>query len=326
MSEEKTLQTLDMNKAVPMVIEELSIDAVKIQVDKIQQLMKSVMKEGEHFGVIPGTSKPSLLKPGAEKLGFTFRLVPKFNITRYELPNNHREYEIRCILERQQTGAFAGEGVGSCSTMESKYRYRMANKKCPECGKEAIIKGKEEYGGGWVCFKKKGGCGAKFFDEYIEITSQFVGQIENPDIADTYNTVLKMAKKRAHIDAMITACAASDIFTQDLEDTSISTTVVEKQEEKEPTVETKPNGKKVWPKTWQPILQEINDLLVEAPFDATDRKTVYAQCLKCRTLADICFVRDEWKAESEKRIAKQESLDETAGKALEEVTDGSGIY
>lgn len=31
---------------------------------------------------------------------------------------------------------------------------------CPECGKsKAVIKGKEEYGGGWLCFKKKGGCG-----------------------------------------------------------------------------------------------------------------------------------------------------------------------
>lgn len=36
---------------------------------------------------------------------------------------------------------------------------------CPACGKKgSIIKGKEEYGGGYLCFKKKGGCGAKFKD------------------------------------------------------------------------------------------------------------------------------------------------------------------
>ena len=35
-----------------------------------------------------------------------------------------------------------------------------------------------------------------------------------------YNTVLKMAKKRALVDAVLTATAASDIFTQDLEDIS----------------------------------------------------------------------------------------------------------
>lgn len=41
---------------------------------------------------------------------------------------------------------------------------------------------------------------------------------ENENIADTFNTVLKMAKKRAMVDAVLTCTAASDIFTQDLED------------------------------------------------------------------------------------------------------------
>ena len=36
---------------------------------------------------------------------------------------------------------------------------------CPECGKPAIIKGKPEYGGGWLCYKKKDGCGAKWSDK-----------------------------------------------------------------------------------------------------------------------------------------------------------------
>jgi len=44
------------------------------------------------------------------------------------------------------------------------------------------------------------------------------GKAENPDIADVYNTVLKIAKKRAHVDAIITVTAASDIFIQDVED------------------------------------------------------------------------------------------------------------
>ena len=34
---------------------ELSIDEVKSQVQKIQQLMKELMQEGEHYGVVPGT-------------------------------------------------------------------------------------------------------------------------------------------------------------------------------------------------------------------------------------------------------------------------------
>ena len=39
---------------------------------------------------------------------------------------------------------------------------------CPECGdSKSVIKGKAEYGGGYLCFKKKGGCGAKWGNEPI---------------------------------------------------------------------------------------------------------------------------------------------------------------
>ena len=43
-------------------------------------------------------------------------------------------------------------------------------------------------------------------------------QQENPDIADTYNTVLKMACKRALVAAVLNTLAVSDLFTQDVED------------------------------------------------------------------------------------------------------------
>ena len=198
---------------------ELEVSDVKKQVEKIQEIMAAVMKNGHHYGAIPGTDgKKTLLKPGAEKLGLTFRLAPFFEITRSDLADDHREYEVVCTLKHQITENVVGQGVGSCTTREKKYRWRQAKRKCPECGIEAIIKGKEEYGGGWVCYKKKKGCGAMFEDLDPRIMSQEMGMVENPDIADLYNVVLKMAKKRAHVDAMITACAASDIFAQDIDD------------------------------------------------------------------------------------------------------------
>ena len=43
-------------------------------------------------------------------------------------------------------------------------------------------------------------------------------RLENPDIADTYNTVLKMAAKRSLVDAVLKATGGSCAFTQDLED------------------------------------------------------------------------------------------------------------
>jgi hypothetical protein len=198
--------------------ERMSIEQVKDSVRLIQEIMRSVMQEGTHFGTIPGCQKPSLFKPGAEKLSVTFRLAPYYTITQTDLPREHREYNIVCTLKHIVSGDTFAQGVGSCSTMESKYRYREGKQKCPQCQSEAIIKGKAEYGGGWLCYAKKGGCGAKFKDGDPAIEGQQAGRIECEDPADRYNTVLKMAKKRAHVDATLTATAASDIFTQDVED------------------------------------------------------------------------------------------------------------
>ena len=38
------------------------------------------------------------------------------------------------------------------------------------------------------------------------------------DFADSLNTIIKMAKKRSYVDAVLTACHASGVFTQDIKD------------------------------------------------------------------------------------------------------------
>lgn len=200
--------------ALPVAV---TVSGLLKHVQVVQEAAAKAMHEGQHYGKIPGTDKPTLLKPGAEILGLLFGLAPDFEITTDDLGNGHREVKVKCIL-RTRSGTAVGAGVGSCSTLEAKYRWRSASLKCPNCGKESIIKGKEEFGGGWVCFEKKGGCKAKFAALDPKIISQPRGKVENPDIADTYNTVLKMAKKRAHVDATLTTTAASDVFTQDIED------------------------------------------------------------------------------------------------------------
>ncbi len=189
------------------------------QVKMIQHLMKEGMTEGEHWGIIPGCgTKPTLLKPGAEKLCLMFRLAPKFDVQDKDLGNGHREITVKCTLIHINTGKFWGEGVGSCSTMESKYRYRSGagestGVQVPKAywdKKKVDFKGAQELIGGSGYSTKKID-GVWFIVEKIE-------KQENPDIADTYNTVLKIAKKRALVDASITATAASDIFTQDIEE------------------------------------------------------------------------------------------------------------
>lgn len=197
----------------------MAVEELTGQVKLIQQVMNSVMKPKEHYGTIPGCGdKPTLLKPGAEKLAMTFRFAPKYDIQERELRDGHREYRVVCSLQSIITGAFVGEGIGVGTTMESKYRFRKAEQKCPQCGQPTIIRGKKEYGGGWLCYAKKGGCGAKFKAGDPDIENQEMGRVEHDNPADYYNTVAKMAKKRALVDAVLTATAASDIFTQDIED------------------------------------------------------------------------------------------------------------
>jgi hypothetical protein len=213
-------------------LQEYSVEEVVAQVRKVQEIQKAVMKDGEHYGKIPGCGdKPSLLKPGAEKLGFTFRLAPKFQGERepIDLGKNHREYVIKCELYHIQSEAFFGSGVGSCSTMEAKYRYRTGPKEStgrpvPEgywsLRKTNPVKAKNMLGGADHSVGK---------DDSGSWVVMLQGErVEHDNPADHYNTVLKMARKRAHVDAILTATAASDIFTQDIEDMSNGEGVPEK--------------------------------------------------------------------------------------------------
>lgn len=192
--------------------DELSVSDVLTQVRKIQEIMHSVMKENEHYGVIPGCKKPSLLKPGAEKLGLTFRLAPSFEIDKIDIDDDDREYIVKCTLRHINTDAIFSEGVGSCSTKEAKYRYRIGEVK--PTGKPVPKEYWNERDQNLIGGK---GFGVKKIDNQWQIV-EMGEKVEHDNPADYYNTVLKMAKKRAHVDAMLTATAASDIFTQDVED------------------------------------------------------------------------------------------------------------
>ena len=203
---------------------EMTIEELVARTRKVQEAMKAVMKDGEHYGVIPGTPKPTLLKPGAEKLLNLFMLDPEYAALREHEDGSHLTITSTCTLYHIGTGTRLGSGMGSCSTRESKYAYRNAKRVCPKCGADAINKskfpprGRREEAPGWYCYAKVGGCGVEFGAEDPAITGQVLGRVDNPDKADQYNTVLKMANKRSLVAAVLNVTAASDIFTQDLED------------------------------------------------------------------------------------------------------------
>lgn len=195
----------------------LSASQITEKLRFIRQVMKENMTEGTDYGKVPGCGdKPGLFQPGAQKLSMTFQLNPEVReevITDY--PNLHRGYR---FVVRVSNGNKFAEGVGECSTLESKYRFRSADRTCPHCHKPAIIIGKEEYGGGFLCYKKKGGCGSKFADNDPAIVSQPMGKVEHDNPPDHWNTTQKMGFKRAFVHAIINATNTSELWSQDLED------------------------------------------------------------------------------------------------------------
>lgn len=195
-------------------------EEAKRRLTELQQFVKSVMVDGDDYGIIPGTAKPTLFKPGAEKLCEIYGLAPVVDVTHRieDWDRGFFHYEVRTQLVSKRTGAVVAVGVGSCNSKEERYRWRDSKRKCPSCGKEAIIKGKAEYGGGWLCFARQGGCGAKYNDGDAAIEGQSAGRIENPDPYTLVNTILKMAKKRSLVDATLSATRSSALFTQDMED------------------------------------------------------------------------------------------------------------
>ncbi len=207
-------QTTAVAVSAPQHLE--SVNEVRSQVNAIQGLMKEVMQDGIHYGVIPGTQKPTLYKAGAEKIGLMLRLAPAFS-REMMWDGVHLTVQAECTLTHTTTGTVIASAGGMCSTRETKYAFRQATRKCPTC-KAGAIKWSKFDGGGWYCHTKAGGCNAKFAADDTAITGQSEGREENPNIADTYNTVLKMADKRAYVAAMLFGTAASDIYTQDLED------------------------------------------------------------------------------------------------------------
>jgi hypothetical protein len=175
----------------------LTVGEVRGRVNLIQQVMGAVMKRGTHYDTIPGTDKPSLLKPGAEVLVSTFMIAVNPEVEDLSSADEIR-YRVRCVGTHQSSGIVIGAGIGECSSGEEKYKWRRA-----VCD--------EEFDAAEFDRKRTKYARGKNNSHYT------IKQVRT-EPADVANTVLKMAKKRALVDFTLTALAASDIFAQDLED------------------------------------------------------------------------------------------------------------
>lgn len=157
------------------LIDSVSIQQVAATMQKISQFQKVIQQTlhaNHDYGIVPGSSKPTLLKPGAEKILMMMGLRSEFEIvdSTRDFENGFFQYQVRCKLYKGDT--LITEGLGACNTRERRYK--------------------------------------------------------NQDPYTLDNTVLKMAKKRALVDAVLLVASLSDIFTQDLEDDIEGTPVEEK--------------------------------------------------------------------------------------------------
>lgn len=187
-------EIIDINQGGAMVpVTQQDLEGFKAQRALLHQFVSSQLKEAQFkdanqedygegdYGVIPGTKKKSLLKPGAEKLLRLFGLGVRVRLADKEI-DRHANFAIftyRAEVYSLRGGTVIAECEGATNSQEVKYRERTVWRKNAKGVKESV---KEE-----------------------------------TPICDVLNTLMKMAQKRAIIGATIVATMASDYFTSDIE-------------------------------------------------------------------------------------------------------------
>lgn len=189
--EERHLSPVE--ESIPRFV--LTVAEMQHRIQELQAFVKSQMVKDVDFGVIPGTKKPTLYKPGAEKLAAMYGFAQHVEVTQ-KVEDWDREffhYEVRVELINKRTGVIEAQGVGSANSRETRYRWRWVPEKDVPQGvdKAAMVRRAGKFGP--------------------------LYRVDNENPADVVNTCLKMAKKRALVDAVLSATRSSGLFTQDAE-------------------------------------------------------------------------------------------------------------
>lgn len=220
-----------------------------------KEFIENVLRDGVDFGTTPGTGeKPSLKKPGAEKMASFFGLTPVFeDVEKVEDWTGEQHGGESFFYYRQKCKLYRGERLiatadGSCNSWEKKYRYRWVSEYEIPAGFDrstlrtqggktsefvfAIDKAETggkygkpaEYWKRWndaiangtaTAIKRKTSKGTMMDAWEMDST---VYAVPNKDVAEQVNTILKMAQKRALVAVVLIATNASDYFTQDIDD------------------------------------------------------------------------------------------------------------
>lgn len=189
------------NAGLTMVVD---FAQLKQRIAQLQLFVREYMVPGEDFGIIEGTgSKPTLLKPGAEKLCDVYGLSAgeaQIEFTRDDTKTpTYISYRVSLPLVSRVDGRIIMVGVGSANSWEKKHRWRWVFD-------NELPSGMSTEG---LRTQTNTGRNGKPYTKY---------RVPNDEIDDIDNTLLKMAKKRALVDAVLSATRSSALFTQDTED------------------------------------------------------------------------------------------------------------
>lgn len=159
----------------------------------LRENMKAVLHDGVDYGVIPGTgSKPTLLKPGAEKLLQWFGF-------------GHTMEQVE--TERGPEGQWLG------------VTYRCTVTKAMPDGRVVVVGTCEGYAGyDEDRFYLTAEAATAKERANAERYRRQVNQAKCVEYRAPRNSVVKMAQKRALVGAALQATSASTLFTQDVED------------------------------------------------------------------------------------------------------------
>lgn len=154
----------------------------------LKEFVSSQLVRDVDYGVIPGTVKATLYKPGAEKLRGLFGLNVTMDCTFNKIDDSKN-----FAMFTYKAKVFRGENLiaeceGSTNSQEQKYKERKV----------------------W---------------RYDEKQRKKVQIKEATPVFDVINTLQKMAQKRAFVGAIILATGAGDFFTQDIDDPEDASTI-----------------------------------------------------------------------------------------------------
>lgn len=185
------------------LIQEVDIKTVSETLTKVKTLqstLKGILVDGHDYGKIPGCGdKPTLLKPGAEKILMALGITSSYELIEHTENFEGKgffAYTVKCLLFKNSSKIT--EGLGHANSKEKKWAYESVYEKdLPEGTDKSLLRKKAI----------KTSKGETFYKYEIDA-----------DVNSKANTILKMAKKRAQIDAVLTVASLSEIFTQDFDD------------------------------------------------------------------------------------------------------------